>query len=84
VTPVGHAALALDAERLLEGRRNEKMSDQSEGAAADVGRDVGRDVQQGLNQAGDATEQFSQMIRDRPIPSMLIAIAIGYLLGKTL
>jgi len=65
---------------LLEGRRNEKMSDQSEGAAADVGRDV----QQGLNQAGDATEQFSQMIRDRPIPSMLIAIAIAYLLGKTL
>jgi ElaB/YqjD/DUF883 family membrane-anchored ribosome-binding protein len=56
------------------------MSDQSEGAAADVGRDV----QQGLNQASDATEQFSQMIRDRPIPSMLIAIAIGYLLGKTL
>jgi ElaB/YqjD/DUF883 family membrane-anchored ribosome-binding protein len=54
------------------------MSDRAEGAIADAGETV----QRGLNQAADAKDQAARFIRDRPISAALIALGIGYLLGK--
>ena len=54
------------------------MSGQAEGAVADAGQTV----QRGLNQAGEARDQLSEFIRDNPITAALIAIGIGYVLGK--
>jgi hypothetical protein len=54
------------------------MSDQAEGAVADAGHTI----QSGLNQAGEAKDQLTQLIRERPISAVLLALGIGYLLGK--
>jgi hypothetical protein len=54
------------------------MSDRAEGAVADAGQAV----QKGLNQAGEAKDQLGQAIRDHPIAAMLVAVGIGYVLGK--
>ncbi len=54
------------------------MSSQAQGAVADAGQTV----QRGLNQAGEAKDQLSEFIRDYPIGAALIAVGIGYLLGK--
>jgi ElaB/YqjD/DUF883 family membrane-anchored ribosome-binding protein len=54
------------------------MSDQTQGAAADAGQTV----QRGIDQAGEAQDQLVKLIRDRPICAALVAIGIGYLLGK--
>jgi hypothetical protein len=51
------------------------VSDQAEGAVADAGR-------KGLNQAGEAQDQLAALIRDNPISAALLAVGIGYLLGK--
>ncbi len=63
-------------EASMEGVQS--VSDQTEGAVADAGRAA----QQGLNQAGEATEQLSQAIRHNPLAAVLVAIGIGYVLGK--
>ena len=54
------------------------MSDHVQGAVADAGQTV----QRGLNQAGEAKDQLSGFIRDYPICAALIAVGVGYLLGK--
>ncbi len=54
------------------------MSDQAQGTIADAGQTV----QRGINQAADAKDQLTQYILDRPIPAVVIALALGYLLGK--
>lgn len=54
------------------------MSDKAEGTIADAGQTV----QKRINQAGEAQDQLAQFIRDRPISAALIAIGIGYVLGK--
>jgi hypothetical protein len=54
------------------------MSDRAEGAIADAGETV----QRGLNQVADTKDQAARFIRDRPIFAALIALGIGYLLGK--
>lgn len=54
------------------------MSGQAEGTVADAGRTV----QRGLNQAGETKDQLSQFIRDNPISAALVALGIGFLLGK--
>jgi ElaB/YqjD/DUF883 family membrane-anchored ribosome-binding protein len=56
------------------------MSDQAQGAVADAGQTV----QRSLNQASDAKEQVTQFIRDNPVSAAIIAVAIGYVLGKTI
>jgi ElaB/YqjD/DUF883 family membrane-anchored ribosome-binding protein len=59
-------------------RRNESMNEQAEKVVADAGEAV----QRGLNQAEETKDQLSQYIRDNPIPAALVAVGIGYLLGK--
>ncbi len=54
------------------------MSNQAEGAVADVGQTV----QRSLNQAGEAKNQLSEFIRANPICAALMAVGIGYILGK--
>lgn len=54
------------------------MSDKAEGAVADAGQTV----QKGLNQASDTKDEVTRFIRDNPICAALIAVGIGYLLGK--
>ena len=54
------------------------MSDRPEGRIADAGDAVQRIV----NKTSDAQEQLTQIIRERPICSALVAVGIGYLLGK--
>jgi ElaB/YqjD/DUF883 family membrane-anchored ribosome-binding protein len=54
------------------------MSDQVEGAVADAGQAV----QRRINQAGEATEQLTQFVREQPIPAVLIFLGIGYILAK--
>jgi len=54
------------------------MSEPAQGTVADAGQTV----QKGLNQAGEAKDQLSEFIRDYPISAALIAVGIGYILGK--
>jgi ElaB/YqjD/DUF883 family membrane-anchored ribosome-binding protein len=54
------------------------MSEQAQGTVADAGQTV----QKGLNQAAGAKDQLARFIRDNPISAALIAVGIGYLLGK--
>jgi ElaB/YqjD/DUF883 family membrane-anchored ribosome-binding protein len=54
------------------------MSNDADGAVADAGRTV----QQKLNQAGDAKEELTRFIRENPISAAILAVGIGYLLGK--
>jgi hypothetical protein len=54
------------------------MSSQAEGSVADAGQSA----QKGLNQVSEATEQLSRSIRDNPLTAMLVAIGVGYVLGK--
>jgi hypothetical protein len=54
------------------------MSDNAEGTVANAGQTV----QRGINQASDMQGQLAEIIRDKPIASALIAVGIGYLLGK--
>jgi ElaB/YqjD/DUF883 family membrane-anchored ribosome-binding protein len=56
------------------------MSDPTQGTAADAGQTV----QKGINQVCDAQEQVVTFIRDNPLSATLIAVGIGYLLGKIL
>jgi ElaB/YqjD/DUF883 family membrane-anchored ribosome-binding protein len=54
------------------------MSDRPEGTVADVGEAVQRKI----NQASEAHDQVGTFIRDNPITAVLIAVGIGYVLGK--
>jgi ElaB/YqjD/DUF883 family membrane-anchored ribosome-binding protein len=54
------------------------MSDPAQGTVADAGQTV----QKGINQVCDAQDQLVTFIRDNPISAALVAIGIGYLLGK--
>jgi hypothetical protein len=54
------------------------MSDRPEGTVADAGEAVQRKI----NQAGEAQDQIVDFIRDNPITAALLAIGIGYVLGK--
>jgi hypothetical protein len=56
------------------------MSDPTQGTAADAGQAA----QTGINQICDAQEQLVTFIRDNPISAALLAVGIGYLLGKIL
>jgi ElaB/YqjD/DUF883 family membrane-anchored ribosome-binding protein len=54
------------------------MSDRPEGPIADAGETVQRTI----NQAVEAQDQLTQLIRERPISAVLIAVGLGYVLGK--
>jgi len=54
------------------------MSDRPEGRIADAGEAVQRTI----NQASDKQDEVSQFVRDRPVTALLIAVGIGYVLGK--
>jgi len=54
------------------------MSDRPEGTVADAGEAVQRKI----NQASEANDQIETFIRDNPKTAVLIAVGIGYLLGK--
>jgi ElaB/YqjD/DUF883 family membrane-anchored ribosome-binding protein len=54
------------------------MSDRPEGTVADAGEAV----QQKINQAGEVHDQIETFIRDNPMTAVLIAVGIGYVLGK--
>ena len=54
------------------------MSDRPEGRIADAGEAVQRTI----NKTSDAQEELTQFIRERPISAVLIALGIGYVLGK--
>ncbi|HEX3753537.1 MAG TPA: hypothetical protein VHV26_00540 [Rhizomicrobium sp.] len=56
------------------------MSDPTQGAAADAGQAV----QTGINQICDAQDRLVTFIRDNPLSAALVAVGIGYLLGKIL
>jgi ElaB/YqjD/DUF883 family membrane-anchored ribosome-binding protein len=54
------------------------MSDRPEGPIADAGEAV----QQTINQAADKQDQVTRFVHDRPVTALLIALGIGYVLGK--
>jgi ElaB/YqjD/DUF883 family membrane-anchored ribosome-binding protein len=54
------------------------MSDRPEGTVADAGKAVQRKI----NQASEAHDQIETFIRDYPMSAVLIAVGIGYVLGK--
>jgi hypothetical protein len=58
------------------------MSDTASDTVQGPVADAGRTVQRGLNQAGDAKDELSAFIRANPIGAALLAVGIGYLLGK--
>jgi CheY-like chemotaxis protein len=76
---VDHLREMLVARLISPNRmKGSNMNDRAEGAIADAGVTV----QRTLNQAGDAQEKLVRMIRDNPISASLVAVGIGYLLGK--
>jgi hypothetical protein len=54
------------------------MSEQTQGTVADAGQTA----QRGLNQVCEAQDQLAKLIRDNPLSAVLVAVGIGYLLGK--
>jgi ElaB/YqjD/DUF883 family membrane-anchored ribosome-binding protein len=54
------------------------MSDRPEGTVADAGEAVQRKI----NQASEANDQVETFIRNNPKTAVLIALGIGYVLGK--
>jgi ElaB/YqjD/DUF883 family membrane-anchored ribosome-binding protein len=54
------------------------MSDRPEGTVSDAGEAVQRKI----NQASEAHDQIETFIRDNPMTAVLIAVALGYVLGK--
>jgi ElaB/YqjD/DUF883 family membrane-anchored ribosome-binding protein len=54
------------------------MTDRPEGTVADAGEAVQRKI----NQAGEAHDQIETFIHDNPMTAMLIAVGLGYILGK--
>lgn len=54
------------------------MSNLEEGTVADAGAAVQRKI----NQAGETQDQIVEFIRDNPLTAALIAVGIGYVLGK--
>ncbi|MBS0641286.1 MAG: hypothetical protein U1E70_27740 [Acetobacteraceae bacterium] len=54
------------------------MSDNTDGKIADAGAAVQRQV----NRADDAINEVTTFVRDKPITSVLIALGVGYILGK--
>lgn len=54
------------------------MSDRPAGTIADAGAAI----QQKINQTSDAQEELVRFIRANPISAALIAVGIGYVLGK--
>jgi ElaB/YqjD/DUF883 family membrane-anchored ribosome-binding protein len=54
------------------------MSDRPEGKVADTGEAI----QRRINQASDAHDTIETFIRQNPMTSALIALGIGYILGK--
>ena len=54
------------------------MSDRPEGTVADAGEAVQRKI----NQASETQDQIETYIRDNPITAVLIAVGVGYVLGK--
>ncbi len=54
------------------------MSERAEGTVADAGEAVQRKI----NQASDAQDQLVDFIKDNPLSAVLIALGVGYILGK--
>jgi ElaB/YqjD/DUF883 family membrane-anchored ribosome-binding protein len=54
------------------------MSERAEGTVADAGEAV----QQKINQVSDAQDQLVDFIKTNPLSAVLIALGVGYILGK--
>ncbi len=54
------------------------MSDDAPGIVSDAGEAV----QRKLNQVSDTQDQIVDYIRQNPITAVLIAVGVGYVLGK--
>jgi ElaB/YqjD/DUF883 family membrane-anchored ribosome-binding protein len=54
------------------------MNDAAEGSIANAGEAVQRQV----NRADEAVDEISTFVRGRPITALLIAVGVGYILGK--
>ena len=55
-----------------------QMSDRAEGTIADTGEAIQRQV----NRVDDAATQATDFIRQRPMTAVLLAAALGYVIGK--
>jgi len=58
--------------------KENQMSERAEGRIADAGEAV----QQQVNRVDDAADQLVTFVRARPVTAVLIAVGVGYLLGK--
>jgi ElaB/YqjD/DUF883 family membrane-anchored ribosome-binding protein len=54
------------------------MSDRAEGAVADTGEAI----QRRINQADEVADEFTTFVRQHPVSALLIAVSVGYVLGK--
>jgi ElaB/YqjD/DUF883 family membrane-anchored ribosome-binding protein len=54
------------------------IDDRAEGTIADAGEAVQRQV----NRADEAVDEVATFVRTRPITALLIAVGVGYILGK--
>jgi CheY-like chemotaxis protein len=76
---VRHLREMLTGRQKPTGNKQEQtMGDRAEGTIADTGEAI----QQRVNQADEAVEQLTKAIRQRPIIAVMIAVGVGYLLGK--
>ncbi len=58
--------------------RISSMSERAEGTVADAGEAVQRTI----NQVSDTQEQVVDFIKQNPLSAVLIALGVGYVLGK--
>jgi hypothetical protein len=77
---IGSSLVVASCRQPPSGNRGENgdMSDRPEGTVADAGEAVQRKI----NQASDAHDQIETFIRNNPMTAALIALGIGYVLGK--
>jgi ElaB/YqjD/DUF883 family membrane-anchored ribosome-binding protein len=54
------------------------MSERVEGTVSDAGEAVQRKI----NQVSDAQDQLVDFIKDNPLSAVLIALGVGFILGK--
>jgi hypothetical protein len=77
---IGLSLVSASCRQPPSGKRGEDrdMSDRPEGTVADTGEAIQRKI----NQASDAHDQIETFIRNNPMTAVLIALGIGYVLGK--
>jgi ElaB/YqjD/DUF883 family membrane-anchored ribosome-binding protein len=76
------AAVSEAYEKLMEAKKHFKTA--AESAGVDVKNDATEHFQKGRDKAGDFTQQATNYMKDKPLATMGIAFAAGFIASKVL